>query len=315
MRTPQVTPETLAQSVIAVPPLARHSDYALNEDGNRSILEHLMAGGVSTALYGGNANLYNISVSEYPRLLDQLEEVAPKDMWIIPSIGPDFGKALDQVSLLRDRAFPTAMALPLSFPANSAGVATGLRLIAERYGRPITAYVKSADYISPTDLAAVVADGAVCAIKYALVRQDPDDDPYLSELTQCVDTKYIVSGIGERPAISHLTKFKLNGFTSGSVSIAPALSAALLVALKAGDLTAAADLREQFLPLEDLRDGHSPLRVLHAAVAAAGIAETGPLLPFLSNLTDKAVLEDISKASRELLALNEAALTKARVGG
>jgi 4-hydroxy-tetrahydrodipicolinate synthase len=308
MRSPKVTPEALAHSVIAVPPLARDKGYTLDREGNRKILAHLARGGVSTALYGGNANLYNISVSEYGALLDMLEDVAPADMWIIPSFGPDYGKALDQVDILKGRAFPTAMALPLSFPTNSAGVATGLRLIAERYGRPITAYIKSNDYITPTDLAAVVADGAICSIKYALVRKDPEDDAYLAELVQKVDTKLIVSGIGERPAISHLTKFKLNGFTSGSVCVAPALSAALLKALKSGDGARAAALREQFLPLEDLRDGHSPLRVLHWAVAAAGVAETGPLLPFLSNLTDKSVLDAVTQASRVLLAANEAAL-------
>ena len=308
MRTPKVTPETLSESVIAVPPLARRADYALDKEENRKILAHLAKGGVTTALYGGNANLYNLALSEYGPLLDMLEEVAPAESWIIPSIGPDFGKALDQAGMLRDRAFPTAMALPLSFPADSAGVATGLRLIAERYGRPITAYVKADNYITPADLARVVADGAVCAIKYALVRDNPDDDRFLDELVQRVDTKFIVSGIGERPAISHLTKFKLTGFTSGSVCIAPALSAALLKALKAGDGKQAAELRAKFLPLEDLRDGYSPLRVLHAAVDAAGVAKTGPLLPFLSNLTDKALLERIGQASRELLALNQQAL-------
>jgi dihydrodipicolinate synthase/N-acetylneuraminate lyase len=311
MQTPKVTPETLAQSVIAVPPLARHADYTLDKEANRKILAHLSRGGVSTALYGGNANLYNISVGEYGTLLDLLEEVAPADSWIIPSIGPDYGKALDQVSILRERAFSTAMALPLSFPANSAGVATGLRLIAERYGRPITAYVKADNYITPADLAAVVADGAVCAVKYALVRQDPDDDAYLSELVQRVDTKFIVSGIGERPAISHLQKFGLTGFTSGSVCIAPALSAAMLQALKAGDVARAEELRQKFLPLEDLRDAASPLRVLHAAVTASGVADTGPLLPFLSNIEDQALLERIGRAARELFALNETALARA----
>lgn len=308
MRTPKVTPETLSESVIAVPPLARRADYALDKEENRKILAHLARGGVTTALYGGNANLYNLALSEYGPLLDMLEEVAPAESWIIPSIGPDFGKALDQAAMLRDRAFPTAMALPLSFPADSAGVATGLRLIAERYGRPITAYVKADNYITPADLARVVADGAVCAIKYALVRDNPDDDRFLDELVQRVDTKFIVSGIGERPAISHLTKFKLTGFTSGSVCIAPALSAALLKALKAGDGKRAAELRAKFLPLEDLRDGYSPLRVLHAAVDLSGVAKTGPLLPFLSNLTDKGLLDRIAQASRDLLALNQQAL-------
>jgi dihydrodipicolinate synthase/N-acetylneuraminate lyase len=308
MRTPDVTFEELSRSVIAVPPLARQADYQLDREQNRKILAHLRAGGVMSVLYGGNANLYNMSVSEFARMLDLLEEIAPPDMWIIPSVGPDFGKATDQIDILRERRFPTAMVLPLSFPADSAGVAAGIGRLAERFGRPVTAYIKSADYIRPRDLAAVVADGAICSIKYALVRGNPDDDPYLAELVQLVDTRLIVSGIGERPAISHLTSFGLTGFTSGSVCIAPALSMAMLRALQAGQHERAAAIREKFLPLEDLRDAYSPLRVLHAAVAAAGIAETGPLLPFLSNLTEAALLENIAAAARALFELNRAQL-------
>lgn len=60
-----VTPEMLAKSVLSVPPLARKADYTLDREGNRQILAHLAQGGVTTALYGGNANLYNISVREF----------------------------------------------------------------------------------------------------------------------------------------------------------------------------------------------------------------------------------------------------------
>jgi dihydrodipicolinate synthase/N-acetylneuraminate lyase len=297
-----VTPDLLARSVIAVPPLARRPDYALDREGNRRILAHLAQGQVTSALYGGNANLYNMGCGEFGEMLDLLEEVAPDGSWIIPSIGADYGKAVDQIDLLKGRALPTAMVLPLGFPATPAGVATGIRRLADRYGRPLIAYVKQADYITPADLAALVNDGAVCAVKYALVRTDPGDDTYLGELVQRLDPSRIVSGIGERPAIVHVTKFGLNGFTSGSVCVAPAMSAAMLDALKSGRIEDAAQLRESFLPLEDLRDGYSPLRVLHAAVAAAGIVDTGPLLPFLSNLDDEALLDRIRKASAELLA-------------
>jgi dihydrodipicolinate synthase/N-acetylneuraminate lyase len=170
----------------------------------------------------------------------------------------------------------------------------------------MTAYIKSQDYITPADLAGLVADGVVCSVKYANVRKDPDDDPYLAELVATIDTGRIVSGIGERPAISHLDVFGLNGFTSGSVCVAPALSTSLLAALKAGRLDEAAALRAHFLPLEDLRDKYSPLRVLHTAVAAAGIAETGPLMPFLHNLADPELLAEIAAASRVLLAADAA---------
>lgn len=300
-----ITPELLAGSVISVPPLARAKDYSLSKEGNRRILDHLAQGGVTTALYGGNANLYNMGVREFDLLLDQLEEVAPPSTWIIPSVGPDYGKAEDQLTLLKARSLPTAMVLPLVFPATSAGVATGIRRLADQYGRPLIAYIKNQDYIAPADLAGLVADGAVCAIKYALVRTDPAKDEYLDQLLQRVDPAQVVSGMGERPAIVHLAKFGLTGFTSGSVCIAPGLSQAMLNALKAGDTTTAGSLRERFIELEDLRDGHSPLRVLHAAVAAAGIADTGPLQPFLSNIEDAGLLKRIGEAAKTLLALEE----------
>jgi dihydrodipicolinate synthase/N-acetylneuraminate lyase len=301
MKYTAVTPERLAKSVVAVPPIARKADYSLDREGNRRVLAHLTQGGVTTALYGGNANLYNISVTEFSQLLDLLGEVAPAGTWLIPSVGPDFGKASDQISILRDRELSTAMVLPLNFPTTSAGVATGLRRLADLYGRPVIAYVKSLDYISASDLASVTADGAICAIKYAVVRKDPAEDAYLEELLQHVDPKMVISGIGERPAISHLTRFRLQGFTSGSVCVAPAMSAAMLLALKAGHVDEAARLRQHFLALEDLRDAHSPLRVLHAAVAAAGIADTGPLMPFLANLTDPQIVSTVAEASKKLL--------------
>jgi 4-hydroxy-tetrahydrodipicolinate synthase len=301
MKYTAVTPERLAKSVVAVPPIARKADYSLDREGNRRVLAHLTQGGVTTALYGGNANLYNISVTEFSQLLDLLGEVAPAGTWLIPSVGPDFGKASDQISILRDRELSTAMVLPLNFPTTSAGVATGLRRLADLYGRPVIAYVKSLDYISASDLASVTADGAICAIKYAVVRKDPAEDAYLEELLQHVDPKMVISGIGERPAISHLTRFRLQGFTSGSVCVAPAMSAAMLLALKAGHVDEAARLRQHFLALEDLRDAHSPLRVLHAAVAAAGIADTGPLMPFLANLTDPQIVSAVAEASKRLL--------------
>jgi dihydrodipicolinate synthase/N-acetylneuraminate lyase len=297
-----ITPELLAGSVLSVPPLARKPDYSLDREGNRRILAHLADGGVTTALYGGNANLYNMGVREFGTLLDQLEEIAPAGSWIIPSIGPDYGKAEDQVDVLKGTDLPTAMLLPLNFPATSAGVAIGIRRLAERFGRPLIAYVKDSKFITPGDLAGLVQDGAVVAIKYAIVRDDPVVDPYLDELLGQVDRRFVVSGMGERPAVAHLSQSGLNGFTSGSVCIAPAMSHGILTALKAGDVATANALREKFLPLEDLRDGHSPLRVLHAAVAAAGVADTGPLLPFLDTIVDAGLLERIGAAARTLLA-------------
>lgn len=300
MFTGKVTPARLRKSVLSVPPLARRADLALDEAQNRRLLDHMRAGGVTTFLYGGNANLYNIGVSEFGALLDMLERIVAADDWVIPSVGGDYGKACDQIDLLKSRAFPTAMVLPLRFPATPKGAARGIGLLAERYGKPVIAYVKEEGYLEPADLAALVKDGSVCAIKYAIVRSDPTQDAVLSAILKSVDPDVVVSGIGERPIPAHSGTFGLKAFTSGSVCVAPRLSTAILKAVAAGDRATIARLRENFIPLEDLRDKHSPIRVLHEAVRLGGIAETGPMLPFLSNLDAPEVLKAIEAAARRL---------------
>jgi dihydrodipicolinate synthase/N-acetylneuraminate lyase len=306
VKTTAVTRADLERSVFAVPPLARNADLSLNADENRKLVRHLEQGGVSTLLYGGNANLYNTGVSEFPHLLAMLREIAGPDTWMIPSLGPDYGKAMDQAAILREFDFPTAMMLPMSFGATPAGVATAIARVAERAQRPLTAYVKSDNYIAPDSLAALIRDGAICSVKYAVVRENPAEDSYLSRILDAVDKSSVVSGIGERPVLDHLPKFGLTGFTSGSICVAPNLSMAILRALKSGDVARAATLREHFLPLEDLRDGSSPIRVLHEAVTLSGVADMGPMLPMFSNITDPALLEHIRAAAQTLLAADRA---------
>ena len=294
-----VTPELLRRSVISVPPLCRDAGLAPSRKENARLIGYLEAGGVTTLLYGGNANFYNLSSGELPALLDMLEELAAPESWVIPSCGPDYGKLMDQAPAIKARRFPTAMVLPLAFPATPEGVEAGIRRFADACGKPVIAYVKFENYLRPSQLAALVGDGVVCAIKYAIVRRDPAQDAYLDELCQAVDRSIIVSGIGERPVIAHFSTFGIGAFTSGSVCVAPRASDAIRVALQAGDLTEAARIREAFLPLEDLRDEISPLRVLHAAVSLAGIAETGPALPMLSDL-DRDASERVRQAAKAL---------------
>lgn len=300
MKTSPVTRTDLTRSVISVPPLALNADYSLNETENRRIVEWMASGGVSTFLYGGNANLYNMGLGDYPALLDMLERICPDDGWMIPSVGADYGKALDQVKILRERDFPTAMVLPLTFPSTSSGLATGLRRLSDAYGKPLIAYIKSEGFLAPADLAGLLSDGVVCSVKYAVVRETPARDDYLQSLIDACGTDKLVSGIGERPVIDHVDGFKLTGFTSGSVCIAPHLSTAIKDALAAGDTATAARLRELFIPLEDLRDGISPIRVMHVAVRLGGIADTGPMMPFLSNIEDPDQLARIEAAARAL---------------
>jgi len=305
MKTTPVTPADLAASVLAVPPLARRADLTLSPEANRKLVAHLQDGGVRTLMYGGNANFYHMPLSEYAATLDFLAEAAGADTWVIPSAGADYGKLMDEAAILRGRGFPTAMALPFGHPSNDSGVATALRRFADRLGNPVIAYVKSLGYIEPATLGKLVKEGAVCAIKYAVVRDDPSKDAYLDELVKQVDREIIISGIGERPAIVHLRDFGLKSFTSGSVCVAPRGSMRILALLKAKRYDEAAKLREAYIPLEDQRDAKGPIRVLHDAVTLAGIADMGPMLPMISNL-EAAERSLVQTAAAALLAHDRA---------
>ncbi|MDA7865894.1 dihydrodipicolinate synthase family protein [Akkermansiaceae bacterium] len=303
MQTSPVTPEQLNSSIIAVPPLARDANLKINRKENGKIIRHIEAGGVSSLLYGGNANFYHIAPSEYAEALEVISTECANDTLIVPSIGPTYGVMMDQMTTLRDFDFPTVMVLPMQGLTTDAGVAAGFRKFVEALGKPAVLYIKFEGYLEPETVAELVNDGLVSWIKYAIVREDPAQDDYLSRLIGLVDPRLIVSGIGEQPAITHLTKFQINGFTSGCVCVRPDLSQKMLTAINSGNLDLAEDIRGIFRPLEDLRNEINPIRVLHEAVAAAGIGQTGPALPLLSSLDPKDA-DRVGECARKLLTWN-----------
>ena len=300
MKTSQIMPGDFSVSVIAVPPLARHMDLGINQYENTTLIQYLEANGISTFLYGGNANFYHLPMSEYRATLEFLAGATGNHSWVIPSAGPDYGRLQDQADILRDFNFPTVMVLPQFQYITPLGVEVALRKFAERSRCPLLLYLKSEEYISPGVVGRLVEEGLVCGVKYAIERPDTKQDNYLRELLECMDRRYVVSGMGERPAVIHMRDFQLSGFTSGAACIAPGMANQLLVALKSQAYASAEKLRCAFLPLEDLRDLIGPVRVLHDAVTLSGIANMGPLLPMLSNL-EPAHKSDVQAVVKQLI--------------
>jgi dihydrodipicolinate synthase/N-acetylneuraminate lyase len=286
--------------------LARSADFSLNEHENRKLIRHIESGGIRTLLYGGNANFYHIPLAEYDRVLSFLAEAAGADTLVIPSAGPAYGTMMDQASALRRHRFPTVMVLPQVGITTSEGVAAGIAKFVQAAGIPALLYIKHDGYIEPLEVKRLADENLLSGIKYATVRADPRQDEYLRRLVDVVDRRLIISGIGEQPAVIHLRDFGLGGFTSGCVCVAPKLSAAMLRAMRASDWVEAERIRAIFKPLEDLRNAINPIRVLHEAVRLAGIADTGPLLPLLTNVP-QADHPKIREAAGRLLEANGAA--------
>ena len=299
--------------VYAVPPLPRRRDERRTLDFGSAelIARHIEAGGITRFLYGGNAFLYHISLDEFAALIDWLAGF-PRSRWPIPSIGPSFGRAIDQARLLRKHSFPAVMMLPCADPRDARGLEAGMREIAHAAGMPLILYLKSEDAFGADRddgldaVGRLLDDGTAMAIKYAVVRPDPNVDPYLDGLLRRVDRRRVISGMGERPAVEHLRDYKLGGLTTGSGCIAPGSCQALFAAAAAGEWARAAECRAAFMPLEDLRDLWGPARVLHHATELAGIASTGPIPPYVSPLSSDQ-LQQLAPVARALLARDRTA--------
>jgi dihydrodipicolinate synthase/N-acetylneuraminate lyase len=299
--TAAVTPAELAATVVAVPPLPLDAGRAIVAAEVRRLVARVEAGGVRTILWGGNAQLQHWPVSRYAELLEMAEATAAPGTLVVPSLGPDWGRLVDQAAILARSRFPTAMALPMPAHTTPAGVALALAEAAERAGRPLVAYIRQRGYLDPDGLSRLVETGAVLAVKYGVPMPERGRDAYLDALVAAIGSERILSGSGELLAVPHLLEHGLAGFTSGCVCLAPRLSGRVLEALKRADRAALDRLLPPIRALESLRERFGLVRVLHDAVRLAGLALTGPILPMLSTC-EPALEPEIAAAARALVA-------------
>jgi len=279
-----LTQADYASSVVAVPPIALNTDYSVNTSANEAIIKHIEGGGVDILLYGGNANLYHFGLDDYRAAMEAIKASAAPTTHLITSIGPDFGKASAQVPIARNLGFKNIMVLPTNFPADPAGVANGVRKLADAFGSGLILYLKRENYADPDELAKLIAEGAVSFVKYAVEKLDASKDPYLDAVLSAVGTDHLASGMGETPIHDHLGQRKLTTYTSGAVCIAPMAASELLTLYKTGRASEALELSQPFLKFEKVRLDLGGLQVLHDGLRLSGIADTGPLMPMVSNL-------------------------------
>lgn len=301
-------PDDFKASVVAVPPIALTPERTVADAPNRALVRHIEAGGVSVLLYGGNANLYHYSLERYAEALAMMESVATTSR-VIASIGPDFGKMLDQAPLLERSAIRNVMLLPVAFPSDTHGVMEGVRMITERLGFGIILYIKRDMYVRPNTLEKLVSEGAVRFVKYAVERQDPADDEYLDTILSAIGPDLVASGMGETPIAVHVGQRGLATYTSGAVCIAPAASMRMLGLLREGRRDEVEKMIGPFLDFERVRSRLGGIQVLHDGVTTAGIAEMGPQMPMLSRIKPqymgeaREVVEGLLTAEKDAIAV------------
>lgn len=301
-----LTPSEFARSVVAVPPIAIDERGRVAVEANRRLMAHIASGGITTLLYGGNANLYHYGAALFREALETLHAHCPESARILFSIGPDFGKAMDQSAEIRRAGVVDVMLLPTAFPSDPRGVAEGARRVADNLGFGVVLYLKRDGYVDPEALGRLVEDGTVGFVKYAVEREDAGQDAYLDAVIAAVGIDKLASGMGETPIHDHLGTRRLATYTSGAVCIAPAAANELLMLYRAGRDAEALALSAPFLEFERLRTKIGGISMLHDAIALAGLGDFGPLSPMLSNLT-AAEKAEISPVIAQLVTAETAA--------
>ena len=305
-------PHDFARTVVAVPPIALTEDLHVDPEPNLALARYIAAGGVRALLYGGNANLYHYGLGAYGEALEMMRAVATPELEVIASLGPDFGKAMDQAPLVERAGIRNVMLLPVAFPSDSHGVGDGVRRIADRLGHGVILYVKRANYVKPVTLRRLVGEGAVSFVKYAVECPEPADDAYLDGLLAEVGVGLVASGMGETPVADHIGARGMATFTSGAVCVAPAAAMQLHAVLKAGRTEDTAPLLAPFLDFERLRSRLGGIQVLHDAVTLA-VAPMGPMMPFLSRVKAAFTVE-LKESLDGLLTAERRAVEGARAG-
>lgn len=296
---PDASPEPLTHQVIAEPPLALRQNYEVDHDINLAVARRLRATGMGTLLYGGNANLFSQSLAQYAQSVELMQAVAAGGP-VIAGIGPDLGKMLDQAGLIERAGLRQVMLLPLHYPADTHGTGDGVRRIVERLGFGVMVELCRDNYLRPVTLRKLRDEGAVRLVKYAVRRDNPEDDAYLDRVIEVMGRERVISGVGEAAALDHVGRRGLPAYASGAAVLHPEAVLRLNDALRTGELAAARRMLVPFLEFDRLRNMLGPIQVLHDAVSVAGIAAMGPQLPMLSPVKAK-FRADLEAAVAQLL--------------
>ena len=228
-----------------------------------------------------------ITLGEFEALLGWLASF-PGSRWAIPSIGPSFGRAMDQARLLRRHAFRTAMVLPCADPRDAAGSRrASARSPTRRH--PLILYLKSEDGFGSDKDAGLDAVGRLMRDGVAVAIKSPSSAT--TQGTTPISTACFTASIRRARGQRHRR-------TSGGGAYArfrplwlhhrdqaasrPRCAASSSEAMRGEDWARAERVRGHFIPFEDLRDEWGPARVLHHGTELAGIAPTGPIPPFVS---------------------------------
>lgn len=269
--------------VVAITP--RDSRRRVDLRGVRRNVKYLLAAGVNYIMPEcGTGLVYDASLEEYEAVVGTFVEAAAGRAWIVPGIGPGYGRSFEMGRIARSLAVDGVMVMPVVGPASAGGVRQGLAEICQAVELPVVLYQRRLDIMPVEDVVELCRMDEVVGLKYAV----DDLEAFRRIVDKAGTSAAMVCGMAEDPATEYMQNGAV-GFSSGMANFVPHLSLALHRAGVAGDAGEAGRLRELMVPFEDFR-GEDGARysgsALHAAMDIAGLAG-GPVIPFAEDVASE----------------------------
>ena len=262
--------------VVAITP--RLADGRVDAGGARRNAEFLIASGADFLMpMCGTGLVYDASLEEYETAVGAVVDQAGGRAYVVPGIGPGYGRSLEMAAIARSAGAAGVMIMPIVGPASDNGAKAGLEGIARSCRLPVILYQRRLEIMPVDHVVELCRLDEVVGLKFAV-----DDLSAFSRIAERAGQHAaMVCGMAEDPCIDYL-EAGAAGFSSGMANFVPRMSLELLRSFRQGDAGAAARLREEMVPFEDFR-GEDSARysssALHSAMEYAGLAG-GPVVPF-----------------------------------
>jgi 4-hydroxy-tetrahydrodipicolinate synthase len=264
---------TALADVVAIPVTPFGADGGLDLAAHRVLLRRLLDAGVRTLTPNGNTGEFYALAPEERRIVTEvtLEETGDRAA-VLVGVGHDVPTAVAAAVHAREAGAQMVMVHQPVHPYVSRDGWIGYhRAVAEAVPElGVVPYVRN-PHLRGEALAEL---GAACpnviGVKYAV----PDAAHFAAFARDAGIDRFVwVAGLAELYAPSYWAG-GATGFTSGLVNVAPAISLAMLDALRSGDLAAAMKVWERIRPFEELRaDRQSAdnVSVVKEALASLGL--------------------------------------------
>ncbi|MFF4955990.1 dihydrodipicolinate synthase family protein [Streptomyces sp. NPDC001222] len=273
MTTTFTTRRAALAGVVAIPVTPFAEDGSVDRDAHRTLLRRLLDAGVTTVTPGGNTGEFYALTPEERRLVTELTVAeAGERAAVLVGVGHDVPTAVASARHARELGVAMVMVHQPVHPYLSPGGWVDYhRAVAEAVPElGVVPYIRAAQL--PGARLAELADRCpnVIGAKYAV----PDAVRFAAFARDAGLERFTwVAGLAEPYAPSYFSA-GAGGFTSGLVNVAPALSLAMLDALRSGDHPGAMKVWERIRRFEELRAANGSadnVSVVKEALASLGL--------------------------------------------